>query len=64
MIHVFTVDKEGQCLCKIILVTGRHTGLYVCEADNGVGRPAVGAVYVRVLRKFFEFDILHVLCCC
>ncbi|CAG7720583.1 unnamed protein product, partial [Allacma fusca] len=30
-------------------VSRKHTGLYVCSADNGIGRPALGAVYVRVL---------------
>jgi hypothetical protein len=27
----------------------KHAGLYVCTADNGIGRPAIGAIYVRVL---------------
>ncbi|ODN01286.1 Hemicentin-1 [Orchesella cincta] len=38
-LHRITLEK----------VSRRHAGLYVCHADNGVGRPAIGAVYVRVL---------------
>ncbi|CAL8111233.1 unnamed protein product [Orchesella dallaii] len=41
MLHLHRITLEK--------VTRKHAGLYVCSADNGVGRPAIGAVYVRVL---------------
>lgn len=46
----------------LVKVTSKHTGLYVCDADNGVGRPAVGAVYVRVLRTGFTLRTTVIVC--
>ncbi|XP_021945197.1 protein amalgam isoform X1 [Folsomia candida] len=39
----------NQARLPLSNVTRDYTGLWVCTADNGVGRPAIGAVYIRVL---------------
>lgn len=42
----------NQARLPLSNVTRDYTGLWVCTADNGVGRPAIGAVYIRVLCKY------------
>ena len=36
-------------------VTRRHSGVYICSADNGFGEPSTAVLRVDVQREYFAF---------
>ena len=58
-IITWTKVSDNSSVSPSLKITGKQNeGLYRCTADNGIGSPATGEVFITVHRECVNFDII------